>query len=57
MKITKTINASELRGNTGEIYQDVLDGKITEITNRSRKPMVLMTKECFLKMAKQLQAV
>lgn len=54
MRIQKTINASELRGKTGDIYSDVLDGKITRITNRSRKPMVLMSEADFLSMAKQI---
>jgi len=55
MKISWTVNSSKFIKNPGPVYDDVLSGEIIEITNRSRKPMVLLTKADFLEMAKKAQ--
>lgn len=55
MKISKTATSSDLHKAPSQIYSNVLEGKITRITTRGRKPMVLMTEADFLKLAKKVQ--
>ena len=52
MKITREVTPSYWQNNSGDVYDEVVDGKVTRIRHRNRKPMVLMTEADFIKMAK-----